>query len=439
MKFHPKPSNEFPEFIETYLKRCQAVCPKILVSAGKWQSEDLIPGLSDFDTRFLVSNTTTAEDWLHMSLAVSRVHTQLAEERPHWARILEHLPGVNLSLSEILDPVFYYPEFGQWTFYHGDSEAIRMARLFLSQRRWSRRDELFHLKKFAIYFGSYQRGIDPAVNLGLYENKYPLHSRLMHYFTPPVQSAVSLMHRRNYCGKLEALRIARSAFPNPEVIDLVLDAVERHYEVPAYYSEPALSELERTLEKYLLGAYASLQETITLIEARPEDTPQQMRTKLASVTDEPAESFFEGVRYCRFMKGRLIFYATPIPWFETTWLIRNELGRMTRYFYTQPLTIYGAVRYRKRMAPETVLDALSGEILSAEESSGMRRFSQVASLPVPQGEERQYAQRVAALLDPVILCLEKLKTDLRPCIGAANALPGLEGFGQNNNMMIVDV
>lgn len=414
MKFQPKPPNEFPEFIETYFKRCQAVCPKILASAGKWEFEDLIPGLSDFDTRFIVADATTAEDWLHMSLAVGRVHTELAEERPHWARILEHLPGVNLTLSEILDPVFYYPEFGQWTFYHGDSQAIQMARSFLSKRRWSRRDELFHLRKFATYFGPYQRGIDPAVNLGTYENKYPLHSRLMHYFTPPVQSAVSLVHRRNYRGKLEALRVARSVFPNPEVIDLALDAVEGHYEFPAYYDEPKMAELERTLEMYLFSAYAALREMVTLIEVSPEDTPQELRNKLASVPEEPAESFFEGIRYCRFMKGRLLFYATPIPWFATAWLIRNELGRMTRYFYTQPLTIYGAVRYRKLMVPEDVLDSLSGEILSTQESAGMRKFSQVASLPVPEGEEKQHARRVADVLDPVILCLEKLKAELRP-------------------------
>jgi hypothetical protein len=413
MKFHPRPYNEFPEFIQTYFERCRAACPRILACAGKWRPEDLIPGLSDFDTRFIVSNDTTTEDWLQMSLIVGHIHTELAKEKPGWARILEHLPGVNLSLSEMLDPIFYFPEFQQWTFYHGNPQVIQTVQAHLGQKHWDRRDQLFHLKKFATYVGPYHRGIDPAINLGAYENKYPLHSRLMHYFAPPVQSAVSLLHRHNYCGKLEALRVARAVLPNPEVIDFVLETIERHYEVGPPYQEPKLSQLERILEKYLQSAYAMLEGKVDLIKIDSEDSSHQIRAKVASVPVDSAQLFFEGIRYCRFMKGRLLFYAKSIPWFETAWLIRNELGRMIPYFFTQPLMAYALVRYEKPTQVSGVLDDLSEDILTPQECEGMKEFLRVASWQVSEGGEKQQAQRVADVLDSVLVCLEKLKTDLR--------------------------
>lgn len=424
MKFQPKPANDFPEFIETYFKRCQTVCPKIVACAGKWQFEDLIPGLSDFDTRLIASDDTTTVDWMRMSLAVGRVHTELAEERPGWARILEHLPGVNLTLSELCDPVFYYPEFRQWSFYHGDRQGIERVRVALEEAPWSLREELFHLKKFVTYFGPYQRGIDPAINLGAYENKYPLHSRLMHYFAPPVQAAVSLAQRQTRCGKLEALRIAQEIFPHPEVIDQVFDAVERHYELLDRYREPGLSELETVLERYLRDTYATLQEAVTLISVDPSDSREQLRAKVAAVTAEPTDSFFEGIRYCRFLKGRLLFYAKPIPWFETAWLIRNELGRIVNHFYLQPLASYGKARYGKTLKPDEVLDNLCGELLSPQECSGMKEFSEVAALPVPDGQEKSRAEQVALYLDNLLVCLEKLKADLRRVIGTSASLRG---------------
>ena len=101
MIFEPKPANDFRLFIATYFERCRAECPKLAAIAGKWTFEDLIPGLSDFDTRFIFSDGVTVEDWMRMSTAVGRVHTSLAKEYPRWARILEHLPGLNLTLAEM--------------------------------------------------------------------------------------------------------------------------------------------------------------------------------------------------------------------------------------------------------------------------------------------------------------------------------------------------
>ena len=93
--------------------------------AAKWTFEDLIPGLSDFDTRFILEGPMAAEDWNTMSLAVGAIHTDLAREFPKWARNLEHLPGVNFTVEEILDSRLFFPESQQWTFYEGDKVVLK--------------------------------------------------------------------------------------------------------------------------------------------------------------------------------------------------------------------------------------------------------------------------------------------------------------------------
>ncbi|PKO23874.1 MAG: hypothetical protein CVU38_01625 [Chloroflexi bacterium HGW-Chloroflexi-1] len=413
MRFEPKPEDEFALFITTYFQRCQKVCAKLQAIAGKWRFEDLIPGLSDFDTRFIFESDTSVSDWIQMSIAVGQAHTELARQHPRWARILEHLPGVNLTHAEMLDPVLYYPEFQQWTFYGGNQAVLDSIRTYLEEKPWTRRDELFHLKKFAVYYGPYQRGIDPLVNVGAWENKYPLHSRFMHYFAPPVQSAVSLVQRRGVCGKMEALRLARDLFPHPEVIDMVLETVARHYEAPEYYAEPRLSEIERTLENYLYDVYRSLADHVTLIEVAAEDTPAQLRRKLAQASVDPVEQFYEGAKFSRFMKGRLLFYATNIAWFDTTWLIQTELGRIVTNFYEKPLHAYSVAQFHDHLPLDAALDRLRGSILPPEVCAGVRRFVGVARTHIPEGAEKKQAHRVAEVFEPVQWMLELLGAELR--------------------------
>jgi len=412
LRFEPKPHNDFPEFIDTYFQRCRQVCPKLRAIAGKWTFEDLIPGLSDFDTRFIFTDDTTVQDWAEMSIAVGKVHTDLAKECPQWARILEHLPGLNLTRAEIIEPVFYYPEFQQWTYYKGDEQILESIRSYLAGRVWTRRDEIFHLKKFSTYYGPYLRGIDPAVNLGKWENKYPLHSRFMHYFTPPIQSAMSIVRRQGVCGKFDTLRGAREFFDNPEVIDMAIDAVERHYEIDEYYQEPKLTEIERMLEKYLRDVYAALAEYVTLIEVDATDTADELRAKVAAIPIDPAEQFYEGVKFSRFMKGRLLFYSTPISWFDTVHLIHVELGRILPNFYEKPLKTYGLVRFKEELTPGAVLDRLKGDILSAEVCDSVKEFARIVSRPVPEGQEKKRAREAAELFEPVQLMVETLGEDL---------------------------
>ncbi len=412
MIFEPKPANDFRLFIETYFERCRAECPKLAAIAGKWTFEDLIPGLSDFDTRFIFSDGVTVEDWMRMSTAVGRVHTSLAKEYPRWARILEHLPGLNLTRAEMLDPRTYYPEAQQWTYYLGDRDVLEATEGYLAAKPWTPRDESFHLRKFSAYFGPYLRGIDPPVNIGPWENKYPLHSRFMHYFTPAVQSALSLVRRRGQRGKLEALRGAKSVFPHPGVIDLVLEAVDRHYEIPGYYEEPRLTEIEHALEDYLRDAYAVLGEHSSLIRIDPADSPASLKHKLAAVAVDPGERFFEGAKFSRFMKGRLLFYAEEILWFDAAWLIRNELGRIVNNFYTLPLETFALARFGEKIPPETALERLRGRILPPGVCDGVGEFVRTARAPFEPGEEKAVARRVAGVFDPVLITLEALGAEL---------------------------
>jgi hypothetical protein len=409
--FAPRPENDFRRFIDTYFTRCREVCPKIQALAGKWEFEDLIPGLSDFDTRFVVDDSTTADDWAEISLAVGAVHAELAREEPQWARILEHLPGINLTAAEATNPVMYSPEFRQWTFYLGCPEIITAIESSLQDQPWSARDELFHLKKIAVYFGPYQRGIDPPINLGPWEAKYALHSRLMHYFTPPIQAAVSLAKRRSVRGKLDSLRLARELFGQPLVIDRVFDTVARHYEAPDLYDAPRLESLERELEGYLQGAWARLAGCVSLVEVDPADSREDLRRKTAAVGHDPADALFSSLRFARLLKGRLLFYARSIPWFDSEWLIHNELGRLVANFYRTPLVAYGQIRFSAKLAPEEVLDRLRGNLLDSEVCDGVNNLVDLVRTPLVSGQERQRATGVAVAYDAIHTMLVVLSTD----------------------------
>ncbi|MEX0641920.1 MAG: hypothetical protein WD468_04425, partial [Pirellulales bacterium] len=407
------PANDFLAFMQAYYTRCRARVPNIRAVAAKWTFEDLIPGLSDFDTRFILAEPMNASDWQAMSLAVGEVHTDMARQFTHWHRNLEHLPGINLTLGELLDERMFYPEFKQWTFYEGDGDAIRKVENHLAGIAWSRGDEHYHLKKVATFFGPYQRGIDPPINLGLWENKYALHSRLMHYFTPPVHAMVCLFEHRTIPGKLEALRMARQRFPMPEVIDELFEIVEAHYERPTLYVDPALRALEQRLEQYLTQAWASLGGALTLVEPAANETPQSLRAKVNQVPMDPIQAFREGARFSRLMEGRLRFYAASLPDFDAAWLIRNELGRIVPNFYDKPLRACGGLLLSDPdLGPDQVLQRLRGDVLSDDDVAGMKRFARLAAVPFEAGQERERARQIAAAYAPVLRCLEKISTHL---------------------------
>ena len=424
LRFAPAPANDFADFIRTYFERCRQRVPQIEGNAGKWLFEDLIPGLSDFDTRFFVHDAMTAEDWCRMSMEVGRVHLELARERPDWARNLEHLPGVNLKWGELLDPRQYFTEFSQWTFYHGNPPGLEAARAMASGHAWDEADAWYHWKKIALYYGRYNRTIDPAINLGRYENKYPLHSRLLHYLAPPVHSAICLAEKRTSPGKIEAFRRARRLFPKPETVDLVLSLIARHYESPRHLSEPGATQLDLEMESYLAGAVETLlRDRLFPCPPRPNSAQLQQAVK-AGGRNEGFAPLFERIKFARLMKGRLWFYAQEVPWFDSPPLIRNELNRIGVNFYEIPLRLYVRLVHGQDLSAEQALQRLEGEVFDSAAAAACRRFAAIARPECPDRELRRRALEIADDFDPFLCALERLLMSAKSRPGAGDG--GLE-------------
>ena len=346
--FAPKPENDFAFFIRTYYEACRRRCNKIEAIAGKWMFRDLLPGMSDFDARFIVSDDMTCDDWCRMSSAVGETHQELCEKYPVWARILEHLPGVNVTWHELTSEESYYPEYQQWTFYHTSvPERLDAAERTLFKRGLDAKDEYFHLGRFCTYFGRYNRSIDRPINMGIHENKYPLHSRLMHYFAPPVHSAMFILDGRAYVGKFDALEAAAKAFPSLRCWDYLWEILGKSYASSRWYDEDALVELEDALEEGLIAIAGAIREKITLIPPDAGVDVTAWRQVLANIRIDPAMEFFHQVKFSRLMKGRLRFYANAPRHFETDWLIRNELGRIGDELLHHPLSYCLADRGRE--------------------------------------------------------------------------------------------
>ncbi|HVF10999.1 MAG TPA: hypothetical protein VNA16_09370 [Abditibacteriaceae bacterium] len=409
MEFTPAPRNDFAEFIAAYFERCRERVPEIEANAGKWTFEDLIPGLSDFDTRFLVNDEMTVEGWCRMSTAVGQVHLELARERPAWARNLEHLPGVNLRWNELLDPNFYFTEFSQWSFYHGDEARLEATRRYLANHIWDDADARYHWKKIAIYYGPYNRTIDPPVNLGAYENKYSLHSRLMHYFAPPVHAAVCLINKQTTPGKLEAFRQARGLFPRPQTMERVLELIDRHYEEEKYLTEPGITELDHELEAYLTDMVNTLLEAGAPFDCPRSPAVSQLKDAVRGMGEEVSvAALFENIKFARLMKGRLWFYGQDVLWFDSLFLIRNELSRIRANFYETPVRLFARLAYGEETTTGRALELLRGDVFDESQIEACRRFAAVTDPECPDALLKTRALKIAALFDPFLFAIDHL-------------------------------
>lgn len=410
MRFVPLPENDFPEFIETYYERCRALAPWIEAIAGKWTFEDLLPGMSDFDTRFICANGMTADDWCRTAMGVAQVHLELCQSHPQWARILEHLPGINLTWDELTDETTYYPEYKQWSFYCcSQPDLLNSSKERLTNRPWDDKDEYFHLKKFLGYYGPYNRSIDPAINLGRYESRYPLHSRLMHYFTPPLQSALSILQQETICGKMQSLRLARRVLPEASIFDEVTEIVEKGYEVPSLYQEPMLSELEGRLFDGLKLAGSRLASAVTILPGAQGTTPEEWKRAVGQIRVDPFLVIFDNAKWARLMKGRLYFYTHVPAHFDNVWLIQNELGRIGRMFFRMPFGVFWEMAHGEKVKdPADVVPRLAPDILSKEEVEATLAFNRLTSDSQPEGRELEIAKEIVDIFDGFLHALHKV-------------------------------
>ena len=223
----------------------------------------------------------------------------------------------------------------------------------------------------------------------------------MHYFTPPVQSAVSIIRKKGIPGKLDALRQAKELFPNPDVIDMILQSLEMHYENADYYIEPRLTEIEKSLEEYLRNVWIELSDHITLTQPDRGDRKDDVKAKVNAIPVDPAEQFYEGIKFSRFMKGRLLFYATQIDWFDSSHLIDVELGRIVQNFYEKPLKTFALVKFGRDISADEVLGKLSPDMVPSDVVDGVRRFTTAAKQPVIDGDGKAHAKKIAEVIEPI--------------------------------------
>jgi hypothetical protein len=410
MNFAPKPENDFAEYIRTYYRECRYRFDRIEGIAGKWMFRDLIPGMSDFDTRFILNDRMTADDWCAMSSAIGETHLALCQKYPVWARNLEHLPGVNLTWAELTAERSYYPEFQLWTYYHTEHpDRISAALDQFARRPWDIKDEYFHLKRFCLYYGRYDRAIDPPINLSIHVTKYPLHSRLMHYFNPPVLSAVCLLEKHNFAGKMDAFELAGRLFPELPCWQMVSEILHGNYETPQWYAEPDLTALEDALEDGLRGLAQALRGHVTLVPPEAGVDIAAWKHALQRAPMDPALVIFDNAKFARLLKGRLWFYVHAPARFATAWLIQNELRRIGYNFFRMPFQIYWRLKAGESVEnPADILGQLQGDLLTRTEVEATREFDRLTAAPTRPGDETSVATAIVAVFDDFFRALTKI-------------------------------
>ncbi len=416
MKFAPLPENDFREYIENYYRECRARFPAIEAIAGKWMFRDLLPGMSDYDTRFIVSNGVGCREWCEMSRIIGETHLRLSRRHPSWARNLEHLPGINLTWEELLDEKCYYPEYRQWSFYDTASpDKVVAVTAALEDRPWCLEDEYFFLKKFCLYFGRYNRTIDPAVNMGCYENRYPLHSRIMHYFVPPLQSAWILLQKKIYGGKFEALEWGAKHFRQLDGWDEINEILRCRYAGEHFYREKNLIRLEDHMERILVEAWRELRSVVTLIPESAGLDMARWKAALNAVSVNPVMKIFDSSKFCRLMKGRLYFYAHAPEVFDPTWPIQNEFARMNSNYLKVPFVTFGQLYFGRKFGDcNEVFDTMhQAGLLSFAGRETLRHFDNLTRDVPAEAETRSRALAVAEIFDGVFEILYQISSQAR--------------------------
>lgn len=415
MKFVPAPQNDFAEFIQVYYDACRERISGIEAIAGKWTFRDLMPAMSDFDTRFVCVDSMTPDDWCAMSMAVAEVHLDLCNRNVHWVRNLEHLPGINLTWAELDDDDSYYPEFRQWSFYHtSQPERLAQVQAAWDARPWDDTDEQFHLNKFRTYFGRYDRTIDPPINMGDHQNKYGLHSRVMHYFNPPVMSAMCVLHRRPIAGKLDAFEMAREMFPDLTCWTRIRRYLDANYEIPEAYGEPALVAFEDELETALVAIGLRLASESPLLSADLGADMNGWARALQAAGVSPLYAMLSNSRFSRLMKGRLYFYVHAPAHFNSDYLIGHEIRRIGDSFFRVPFAAYWEWKTGQTVEdPETILDEMIDNPLTRSEVTAVREFVRITSVPDVAGHEKKLALDIVEIFDDFYRALSRLIDETR--------------------------
>ena len=347
--------------------------PHVIALVAKWDKTDLVPGLSDMDFRVICDDKTSVEDWIEIDRAMGQIHLEMVRSHPEWNRINEHTPGAGMTVSEVMNKDFYNPEYAVWHLWWGQCEWLDELKSCLSARPFGYSDEYFHFTRFLNYYSPYIHGIDPGHNLGVFENKYPLHSRCWHYFAPPMLSAASLLARTNFSGKRESLSWLRDNGFVAEQVEAVLQQVDAHYETRELDGPKRLEKYEECLFKAFEQIYQPLCKAIRNLDVDLTASPDDIKKQLTFRKPEPLEMFMENLRWARTRAGRYHFYLNAPEHFSTSGLMRDELIWVRRL--TKPVfDILRVVLGDQTLTPRQCLSNLDVKVRPIERKAILHMF-----------------------------------------------------------------
>ena len=366
----------------------------LVALVAKWQKEDLVPGLSDLDFRVICDDETSGEDWVVVDQAVGEIHLEMVRAHPEWNRINEHTAGAGLTLAEAMDQRFHNSEYAAWSVWWGQEDWYRRLESQIRRRPFDVLDEHYHLSRFLGYYSPYIRGIDPPINLGPFETKYPLHSRCWHYFAPPMLSAASLLARRNLPGKRRGLSWLRRAGHITAAVETVLHQVDSHYETRELADPSRLGEFE----KFLFTAFAEMRdpvrESIRHLRLPATSDPEKLKKSLSAMVSDPLSSLIENVRFVRIRAGRYHFYVNAPRHFEVQELMAIELKwarRLNHGIFSSIRTILG----QGGLSPAECLHRLEIDVDPVQAES-MAFMADLSSRTPQDPDLRRLFQRAAA-------------------------------------------
>ena len=363
-------TSEFIEYTSEYGRRVKERFPGFNAIFNKWQHEDLVPQLSDIDSR-IICDDSNISGWMTLDKAIGEIHLEMVCERPDWSRMSEHNPGIALSVDELCDESVYVTDMRQWSFYYGDKAVNQMMNDYLANKPWSIADEFFHLSKFVYYYAPYDHDIDPAINIQ--EDKimdYALHSRIMHYFIPALMCAVSIIDKKTYCGKLEMLRRCIELYPDEAILDKVMNMIQKEYNVPEstdidkrdLFEKECFDFLGKILNEKVLCCIES-------VEAQYRDSVEGLKQAVSKRQASPLMIISDTVRFARTRAGRYYFYLNAPDFFDTALLLnRHETHWLKTLFTAKPFQAYGQLKWQdENFDAKHILDRIEGDIITVQE------------------------------------------------------------------------
>ena len=118
------------------------------------------------------------------------------------------------------------------------------------------------------------------------------------------------------------------------------------------------------------------------------------------------------------MKGRLRFYASAPPHFDSAWPIENELRRLRANFFDIPVSVYCEVTGRQ--VPEDTADVLPQlypEVIDGEELRCTEEFIGLLRGSWKDGEQRATASAIADIFDGFLSALYRITEAIRDAEG----------------------